>query len=178
MCHKFDKQIYQFFVDKFGTLKNNINSKRKHDREKRRNRLLEFYRRRKRECRKARNALIKAGISLETPESKDVNRHWKTLIRRHNRLRTQLALKEAAKSRKRSNANFRKDPHKFVEELFSGPQNAGKPTFSAAEAHDYFCKTYRDERREMKFEELEEQPNPQLPNSNFESRCPTLKEEK
>lgn len=176
LCPKFDKQIYQFFVDKFGILEERTESKRKLDRPKRRNRMLEFFRRRKKECRKTRRILIKAGISKESPEIKDIDRHWKTLVRRHNRLRRQLALQKSAKSRKRSNANFRKDPHKFARDLFSGPKNAGKPTFTESEAQEYFCKIYRDTQRQQEFKQLAEQPQPPLPTVPFQIRCPTLLE--
>ena len=171
---KFDNQIYQFFVDRFGTKKQT--GKRATDRPKRENRRLIFFRRRKRECQRARRALIKAGVSRDSPEFKDITKHWFTLVHQHNKLRKHLAMKDAARAKKRACNAFRKDPYKFARELFQGPRNSNKPTFSKEDAQEYFSKTYRDEERNFNYEALNEQPTPPKPEFQFQIRCPTLKE--
>ena len=173
---KFDKQVYQFFVNKFGIKEQNPGIKRVAARPKRQNRRLLFLRHRKRECNRALRVLLKAGVRVDSPEVQDIRCHMRTLLRQHNKLRRHLATKEAAKAKKQASNAFRKDPYKFAKELFQGPRNNNKPTFSKEAAQEYFSKTYRDEDRNIKYEALKEQPKPPKPKFEFEIRCPTLKE--
>ena len=51
---------------------------------------------------------------------------------------------------------------------------AGKPTFSAADAQQYFEKTYRDEERDHSYVPLPQLARPPIPAHIFTLRCPTV----
>ena len=70
---------------------------------------------------------------------------------------------------------FKKNPHGFASRLFKDSKSAS-PTFSQDVAKEYFSKTYRDEGRGDHFEPLPEMRRPNLPESLFAMRCPTLRE--
>lgn len=170
---KFDNWLHAFFLERFGTRK--VKPKRNHNRSARKNKMMVFLRERKKECRRVWRTLVKAGLQ-DSPEGKDVHSHWMTLVRRHNKLRKQLAIKQQRKDRDKASAEFRKDPHKFAKQLLGKPKNNGKPTFSKEDCQAYFSKTYRDEGRHHLYTALDGQSRPTTPNYDFKLRCPTLKE--
>ena len=55
---------------------------------------LQHLRQRKTECKKARKALIKAGLK-GSPEEKLISKEWFSLVRQHNKLRVALNKKNA-----------------------------------------------------------------------------------
>lgn len=172
---KFNNWLYSFFVSRFGVQESVDRTGPARTRPKRKNRELEFLRRRKNECRKVRRALMKAGLE-NSPEAKDCAAHWHTLVRRHNKLRKRLAVRQQSYDKRKASARFRKDPFKFAKELFKGKQANGVPTFSGDEAKEYFCSTYRDTDRNSPYSALPDQPRPPFPSSLFRQDAPTLKE--
>ena len=131
-------------------------------------------RRRKKQCKAARKALLKAGLK-DSPEEEIIRKEWFSLVRQHNKLRAALAKKELAKGKLKAEKAFRADPHKFAAKLFSAKCQAGKPTFSAADAQQYFEKTYRDEERDHSYVPLPTIGSPPDSSSRLLSSLPNYK---
>ena len=136
--------MHNYFLEKFG--KKELQEKKTNGfaRQRRPNKALDHLRRRKKQCKAARKALLKAGLK-DSPEEEIIRKEWFSLVCQHNKLRAALAKKELAKGKVKAEKAFCADPHKFAAKLFSAKCQAGKPTFSAADAQQYFKKTYRDE---------------------------------
>ena len=118
---------------------------------------------------------MKAGLK-DSPEEEIIRKEWFSLVRQHNKLRAALAKKELARGKLKAEKAFRADPHKFAAKLFSAKCQAGKPTFSAADAQQYFEKTYRDEERDHSYVPLPQLARPPIPAHVFSLRCPTISE--
>ena len=144
LSHKFDTWLHGYFLEQFG--QKEMNSSKKHTRQKRPNKALEHLRLRKKQCKAARKALIKAGLKGSL-EEESISKTWHSLIRQHNKLRVALIKKESVKDHLTAEKSFRRDPHKFAAKLFNKTQKCGEPTFSAEAAQQYFEKTYGDEKR-------------------------------
>jgi len=170
---KFDDWLYTYFDDNFGTVPPSNPTKNK--RRKRSHKGLERLRQRKKECKAARKALIRAGLE-KTAEADLISKQWFSLVREHSRLKKTLDQKKEMKSRMSCEKKFRTDPNKFASNLFQGKQKNGTPTFSAETAKEYFEKTYRDEDRNYSFSALPEMSRPQLPTSFF--HCAVLQRQK
>jgi hypothetical protein len=175
LSQKFDNWIHQYFLEKFGQKAEKALNQDNNTRKKRPNKILMQLRKRKKQCKAARKALIKAGLK-ETKEYEIICKEWLSLVRQHNRLRLALNRKHAVKEKLNAEKAFRKDPHKFAENLFNKTQKSGKPTFSAETAQNYFEKTYRDEDRKHVYTPLPEFERPPFPDYLFSLRCPTEKE--
>ena len=88
LSQKFDSWLRQFFLEKFGKVeKGRYLSPRI-------NKQLENLRRRKKECKKAHQALLKAGLSGIDVE-KRISVEWHQLIREHNKQRVALQKKKS-----------------------------------------------------------------------------------
>ena len=152
-----------------------MNSCKKHTRQKRPNKELEHLRLRKKQCKAARKALIKAGLKGSL-EEESITKTWHSLIRQHNKLRVALIKKESVKDQLKAEKSFHRDPHKFAAKLFNKAQKCGEPAFTAESAQQYFEKTYRDEKRNHTYVPLPEFERPLLPEHIFSLRCPTESE--
>ena len=178
LSQKFDFWLHQFFIDKFGEKKDSSAIKAKgFSRQKRPNKALEHLRKRKKQCKAARKALLKAGLK-DSPEELNIRKQWFSLVRQHNKLRSALNKKELARNHQKAEKDFRADPHKFAAKLFNVAQQNGKPTFSAETAQQYFEKTYRDEKRDHTYTPLPDLERPPIPTQVFSLRCPTVMEMK
>lgn len=173
LSQKFDSWLHNFFLDHFGEKVDKVSNK--HRRKKRPNKALEHLRRRKKECKAARKALLKAGLQGSV-EEEIISREWFSLVRQHNKLRVALQKKQQIKEKLQAEKSFRSDPHKFASKLFNKQQASGVPTFSAKEAEDYFKHTYRDTKRDHSYTPLPEFVRPDLPSHLFSLRCPTENE--
>ena len=165
--------LHTFFIERFGKKEAKAISQSK--REPRPNKALQHLRLRKKQCKAARKALIKAGLK-GTAEEEIISREWFSLVRQHNKLRVALKKKQITKEQLREEKSFRSDPHKFASKLFSKNQKSGTPTFAAEEAYDYFKQTYRDTNREHIYVPPPGLIRPELPAQLFSLRCPTEKE--
>ena len=175
LSQKFDSWLHNFFLEKFGKKDFQKNKTNGFARQGRPNKALEHLRKRKRQCKAARKALLKAGLK-DSPEEEIIRKEWFSLVRQHNKLRAALAKKELARGKLKAEKAFRADPHKFAAKLFNANQQAGQPAFSADDAQQYFAKTYRDERRDHSYVPLPEFNRPQIPAHLFSLRCPTASE--
>jgi len=173
LSQKFDSWLHTFFIERFGKKEAKAISQSK--REPRPNKALQHLRLRKKQCKAARKALIKAGLK-GTAEEEIISREWFSLVRQHNKLRVALKKKQMTKEQLREEKSFRSDPHKFASKLFSKNQKSGTPTFAAEEAYDYFKQTYRDTNREHIYVPPPGLIRPELPAQLFSLRCPTEKE--
>ena len=108
---KFDDWLYTYFDDNFGTVPQSNPTKNK--RRKRSHKGLERLRQRKKECKAARKALIRAGLK-KTAEADLISKQWFSLVREHSRLKKTLDQKKEMKSRMSCEKNFRTDPNKFA----------------------------------------------------------------
>ena len=115
LSNKFDTWLYDFFLERFGE-KNKRESKS--SRKPRPHKTLEQFRIRKKQCKAARKALIKAGLE-GTIEEQMIRKEWLSLVRQHNRLRVSLKKQQEAKSKLLAEKSFRSDPHKFAATLFA-----------------------------------------------------------
>lgn len=174
LSSKFDSWLHAFFVGKFGIVEPGEQPPMNDSRPKRVNRQLQWFRQRKKECRCARRALKQAGL-LDSPEGQFCDKTWKRLVKGHNKVRRNLALKQEFKNRRRAEKQFRKDPNQFAKKLFN-PPNTGKPTFDQNAASVYFSETYRDECRDHIYTAMDGQQRPPPPKHAFHLRSPTLKE--
>ena len=87
-----------------------MNSCKKHTWQKRPSKELEHLRLRKKQCKAARKALIKAGLKGSL-EEESITKTWHSLIRQYNKLRVALIKKESVKDQLKAEKSFRRDPH-------------------------------------------------------------------
>ena len=174
LSQKFDHWLHAFFLERFGPLP--ISEKNKtQSRKPRTNKALQHLRKRKKECKAARNAILKAGLA-NSPEAQMISKEWLSLVCQHNKLRVELNKKQQTKARIAAENTFRKNPHNFASKLFDKVQKSDKPAFSAEIAQNYFEQTYRDENREHTYSPLPDFQRPDLPSYLFSLRCPTTLE--
>ena len=139
------------------------------------NKSLEFFRKRKKELKAARKALLKAGLQ-GSPEEVRISKEWFQIVRQHNKLRVALSKKDAFLSKLSAERAFKKDPNKFAAKIFNQTDPGGSPEFSAAQAEEYFVNTYRDKDRNYSYSAPPGLSRPQLPVHFFAMRCPTMSE--
>ena len=136
---------------------------------------MQHLRKREKESKAARNAILKAGLA-NSPEAQMISKEWLSLVRQHNKLWVELNKKQQTKARIAAENTFRKNPHNFASKLFDKVQKSDKPAFSAEIAQNYFEQTYRDENREHTYSPLPDFQRPDLPSYLFSLRCPTTLE--
>ena len=73
LSHKFDTWLHGYFLEQFG--QKEMNSSKKHIQQKRPNKALEHLRLRKKQCKAARKALIKAGLKGSL-EEESISKTW------------------------------------------------------------------------------------------------------
>ena len=173
MSQKFDSWLHNFFLERFGKKELKVITQSK--RQQRPNKALNNLRRRKKQCKAARKALIKAGLKGST-EEEIITREWFSLVRQHNKLRVALKKKQYSREQIQEERSFRSDPHKFASNIFNKQQKSAAPTFSAEEAYSYFKQIYRDSNRDHIYIPLPELVRPELPLQLFSLRCPTENE--
>ena len=174
----FDNWLYSFFSERNGAKPHgNAEPSKKNSgsRPKRQNAVLSAIRKEKNDCKKARKALIKAGLK-GSPEELAVSKRWFWLIRQHNRLRLAFSTHQSGTAASKAQNAFRKDPNKFASDLFKGLKKNGTPEFGAKEAQDYFSETYKDTNRDHNYVPLEGFNRPPQPKFLFSTRCPSMKE--
>ena len=172
LSKKLDSWLYDFFKEKFGIV--SISDKGPSTKRVFKHRGLERLRKMKNATRKEYKALMKAGLGDSWCALK-VKARWKSLLKKHNRLRISVSKLKSKREICANNKSFRQDPHKFASRLFKDLKN-GKPTFSQEEATNYFSSTYRDEEREHTYSPLPEFSQPTPPKVLFESDCPSLRD--
>ena len=109
---KFGDWLHKFFKDKFGV----VEPKQQHTsvkREPRCHRGLEQLRQQKQQLKKARKALLKAGLQ-GSAEEQMLNKRWRSLLRRHNGLRRVLRQRAEQRAQRSAEKSFRRDPQKFA----------------------------------------------------------------
>ena len=173
LSQKFDSWLHNFFLERFGKKESKVITQSK--RQQRPNKALNNLRRRKKQCKAARKALIKAGLKGST-EEEIITREWFSLVRQHNKLRVALKKKQYSREQIQEERSFRSDPHKFASNIFNKQQKSAAPTFSAEEAYSYFKQIYRDSNRDHIYIPLPELVRPELPLQLFSLRCPTENE--
>ena len=167
--------LYTFFSDKFGVKDEQKPTPHTNRREPRPNRALERLRKQKQDLKKARRALLKAGLQ-GTEAERLLKARWRTVLRRHNGLRLALFKQQQARARVKAEREFRRDPPKFAHKLFRGCSGSASPTFSKAKAEEYFARTYRDEGRGHTYRAAEEMVRPPPPKHQFCLRPPSVHE--
>jgi Reverse transcriptase (RNA-dependent DNA polymerase) len=170
LSQKFDTWLHGFFLQRFGPKE--CKESKGSTRQRRPNKALAHLRKRKKQCKAARKALIKAGLKGSV-EEEIICKEWFSLVRQHNKLRIALKKKQEINERLKAEKSFRISPHEFAAKLFNKQQKSGKPAFSADIAQEYFEKTYRDENRSCVYSPLPESTRPQIPKHVFSLRCPT-----
>ena len=105
LSQKFDSWLHNFFLERFG--KKELQEKKTNGftRQKRPNKALDHLRRRKKQCKAARKALLKAGLK-DSPEEEIIRKEWFSLVRQHNKLRAALAKKELARGKVKAEKAF------------------------------------------------------------------------
>ena len=96
-------------------------------------------RKRKKQCKAARKALIKAGLK-GTPEEEIITKEWLSLVRQHNKLRISLNKKQSIKDKLQAEKSFRSNPHKFTQNLFSKEQILVNQPFLLKQLNNTFKK--------------------------------------
>jgi len=96
LSQKFDHWLHAFFLERFGPLP--VSEKNKtQSRKPRTNKALQHLRKRKKECKAARKAILKAGLA-NSPEAQMISKEWLSLVRQHNKLRVELNKKQQSKN--------------------------------------------------------------------------------
>jgi hypothetical protein len=142
-----------------------------------RHRGLERLRRQKNNCKKAFKALKKAGLSFSIAGQK-LKELWLKLVRRHNKLRCKVSKQKSQWQKVQAERAFKRNPHKYAQNLFDGESLNGSPTFSQKEAEDYFQSLYHDECRSDDFSPLEGMERPPPPTHPFFDEPPQFREVK
>lgn len=173
LAKKFDLWLHHFFLEKFGEAPDK--AKAPPTPPKLFHRKLFALRKMKKECRAARKALVRAGLT-ESREYLLLTQRWFALVRQHSRLRRAVYERHDKKAKARAERLFKNNPHQFAAQLFKDSGPRGSPTFSSEEAMDYFSKTYRDEERSHCYSPLDGMQRPEVPKVLFSGRCPTRKE--
>ena len=88
LSQRFDTWLHGFFLERFGPV-DRKETIAKHSRQQRPNKELTHLRKRKKQCRAARKALIKAGLKGSVEEEM-ICKEWLSLVRQHNKLRQVL----------------------------------------------------------------------------------------
>ena len=134
---KLTKWLHNFCTQKFGVKSINQKHSPSSPRPPRKNKRLEALRKRKKACRAAHKALVRAGLQ-QSEEAAELLGKWKRLLRQHNRLRLELAQNRQVRDSKKAVKCFRKDPNDFARKLFNGAAPAEGPAFSAKVAEAFF----------------------------------------
>ncbi len=125
---KIDRWLHAFFLQRFGEIPPKST---KVSRRKRENKAMARYRAQKKNIRKARKALLRAGFDKDSKPLQALSREWRRIMKYHNKLRKALLLQEKAKARRSEEKRFRKNPPKFAKTLFTGKNSNKQPLFSA-----------------------------------------------
>jgi hypothetical protein len=172
LISRFDKWIYNFFLDKLGVA---TPPSIKKPFVKKPNKALERVRTDKKRVRKALKTLSKAGLK-DTPEWKRLKSDWFVLVRKHNRLRNAVNYAKNKRAAAKAEKEFRADPYGYTKNLFNPSVVAGEPAFSKEEAENYFAPLYRDTGRDHKYVPIEGMKRPELPQQLFDMTPPSVKE--
>jgi len=121
---KFDDWLYTYFDDNFGTVPPSNPTKNK--RRKRSHKGLERLRQRKKECKAARKALVRAGLE-KTAEADLISKQWFSLVREHSRLKKTLDQKKEMKSRVSCEKNFEQTQINLLPIYFKGNKKMALP---------------------------------------------------
>jgi len=84
LSQNFDAWLHQFFLNKFGEKKELNAMKNGYSRQKRPNKALQHLRNRKKQCKAAQKALLKAGLK-DSPEEENIHREWFLLVCQHGK---------------------------------------------------------------------------------------------
>ena len=172
---KLTQWLHSFCIQKFGAKPQNQKHSSTNPQPPKKNKRLEDLRKKKKACRVAHKALIKAGLQ-DSDEAADLLRKWKNLLRQHNRLRLELAQRRQIRDAQKAVKTFRKNPNDFAQKLFKGSSASPSPTFSAEEAEAFFHKTYQDPDRSHVYTPLDGQTPAALPSTLFDMEPPDWKE--
>jgi len=142
-----------------------------------RHRGLERLRQQKNSCKQAFKVMKKAGLCFSIAGQK-LKELWLKLVRRHNKLRCKVSKQKTQWQKVQAERAFKRDPHKYAQNLFKGESLNGSPTFSQEEGEAYFQTLYHDECRSEDFSPLEGMERPPPPTYPFFKEPPTFREVK
>ena len=172
LIEKYDKWLYEFFHDKFGTVPP---TEKKPTFVRKPHKGLLRLREDKKRIRKTIRALEKNGLK-NTPECKKLQTERLVLIRKHNRLRVALINADKKRAATKAKKIFKQDHWKYTKNLFHPPSSIGSPSFTKEAAENYFTPLYKDEERDYQYEPHDEMQKPDPPVNIFNLKCPTFQE--
>ena len=92
------------------------------------------------------------------------------MIRLHNKVR-KLDLKQKEKRKcDQSQERFKENPHKYEKDLLDNKNRQGEPEFSKEVADKFFKSSYKDNKRQYRYNPLKGIPKPKPPKLNFTSK--------
>ena len=171
----FLKWIHAFFSEKFG-VKDSTSGKKEARRKPRVHKGLVNLRRQKRDLHKAKKTLLKAGHTASSSAVVILDKAWRKVMKQHNRLRLAVGMLHNQRASRAADNAFKKDPKKFADKLFDGPEQTAVPAFTKEKCQEYFGETYCDEQRDHVYTALEGMVRPGIPKKAFEMRPPSIKE--
>ena len=175
LVEAFDNWLHAFFLQHCGPLAEVPTTQQPAVPTSKRHRGLERLRQQKNNCKKAFKAIEKAGLCSSTAGQK-LKELWFTLIHRHNKLRCKVAKQKSKWQKVQAERSFKRDPHKYAQNIFKEESLNGSPTFSQEDAEKYFKTLYHDECRSQDFSPLEDMARPPPPTYPFFEKPPNLKE--
>ena len=75
-----------------------------------------------------------------------------------------------------SHERFKENPHKYAKDLLDNKNRQGEPEFTKKAADNFFKSTYRDNKRQYRYNPLKGIPKPKPPKQNLTSKPPTYEE--
>ena len=172
-----DNWLYAFFSERCKPVDDGLGEKPAvKKRAQRPNRALTRLRKEKNSCKRTLRALVKAGLK-DTKEWNVLQKHWYSLMRRHNRLRVALLRKKKQRDAKRANRKFKENPYRFTRDLFTPIQDGpSTPTFSKDTAENYFAPLYSDKGRAHTYTPLPGMSRPPPPTMPFALAPPSFRD--
>ena len=177
LIEDFDNWLHAFFLQHCGPIVVVPPTQRSEAPTSKRHRGLERLRQQKSSCKKAFKVLKKAGLCFSIAGQK-LKELWLKLVRRHNKLRCKVSKQKTQWQKVQAERAFKRDPHKYAQNLFKGESLNGSPTFSQEEGEAYFQTLYHDECRSEDFSPLEGMERPPPPTYPFFKEPPTFREVK
>lgn len=163
--------IYNFMKERFGVKQIRIPSNQKKAHKTRQQRRL-------RRLKKDLKRKIKQAIRDSRPEQEvgKMKQEFMKMIRLHNKVR-KLDLKHKEKNEyEESQKRFKENPHKYAKNLLDNQTRQGEPEFSKETADKFFKMTYRDNKRQHRYNPLKGMPKPKPPEQNINCKPPSCAE--
>jgi len=116
--------------------------------------------------------------SIPPAVAKTLHKTWRVLLRTGNRLRRRLKEALLNSARRQANARFRRDPHKFAQNLFHPPPIETVNSLTKENCDSYFPDLYKDDNREQTYTPLPEMIRPPPPTVPLNLKPPSFLETK